>query len=938
MRGSLRSSLGGWARATFAAVLLHLAFGATVLAVSSSAVAQEGATVAVEPPRLNPTGRVLMMPMPLMDGDRNVGEVVARIEPDDSIWVRRDVLVRLLGESVKPQVLAAIERLPDVGGHVSIAALSQCGAELRFEQAEVALRIVPKADLRTTQKISLGGARPGLANARTVAPASLSGYLNIIGGVDHLWASDNSTERTGLHFDLQSAVRFGDVVLENETGYDGEVDAETCPHDAFCTYEHASGFKRRNTRLVRDLPEQAMRFQAGDASTRPAGFQRVTDILGVAVERSPRVLQPDTANHATASQSFVVERPSQAEIAVNGAIVRRLKLQPGNYDLRDLTLVTGSNDVEVTLIDDTGARRTLSRSTYYDRRLLTENDSEWSLSGGLPSYYKDGAREYVEDDYAVSGYYRWGFTDRVTSEVNAQADSNVAMAGAGLLVGTSVGFVAARSSISQSSAGTGFAVGVDWDLINFGDFNGLIAGDGPAQQSLRLSAEYRSDDFRIPGERLTTASGLIYPSHDYWLRLSGSYTLPIGWGVSATLAGRYQFGRDTESDTLYSVRGDRYGADVTFNGALSETISGSLGFGYSNESYLVSAADGGNEAEADFRVLARAFVRLGSNTHVTTSHDSLNRQTIVTGYHSSGQGVDRWEATVDAYGDDRASGGSLGGTLGYYGNRGEVRLAHNTALTDLTWSGLDSGVGQQRTSLRVGTSIAFADGKFGIGAPVRGGFAIVYPHESLQDKTINIGTRDYIQARVDGWGAAVVPNLPAYSTTSLPLDVVDLPVGYSLGSGAFDVRAPYRGGYSLMVGSGFSVSVYGTLVDGKGEPVALLSGVAYRDGDRAHEVTVITNASGRFAAEGLAPGRWRIEMSGEAQTLVYSVDVPEGSDGLVRAGTLHPDGSVPVAHPHQQAAHVAESAETIAVPEQEVQHSMTEAAPDRGPPALRGAL
>lgn len=873
------------------ALLLLLAAGPLPLGFLAAAVAQEPGEGGLEAMRLNPTGRVLMMPMPLKDGDKTLGEVVARINPDDSIWVRKDVVVRLLGDAVKAHVIQSIEQLPDKAGHIEIGALAASGAELRFDQAEVALKIVPKADLRAPQTISLGGGHTGLPSARRVDPAGLSGYLNVTGGVDHLWAREDADAQTGLHFDFQSALRAGQFVLENEAGYDGAVDAEDCPHEALCTYQHASGFKRRNTRIVYDRPEEALRFQAGDTTTRPAGFQRITEILGVASERAPRTLQPDTANRPTTSHSFIVERPSQAEISVNGNVVRRLKLQPGNYDVRDLSLVTGSNDVEVTLIDDTGARRTINRSTYFDRRLLAVDDSEWSLAGGLPSYYKDGERRYVEDDYAVSGFYRWGLDERVTSEINAQADSRVRMAGAGLLAGTPWGFLATRTAVSQSDAGMGFAVGVDWDLINFGDFDGVIAEDMNGRHSLRMSAEYRSEDFRLPGEFLTTASGLIYPSHDYWLRLTGSYTAPIGFGITATLSGRYQFGRDALEGAPYFVRGDRYGADLTFSGAVTEMINGSVTLGYSNESYLVTRSAADDAAEADFRVMARAFVRMGSNTHVSASHDSLNRQSIVTGYHTSGQGVDRWEATVDAYNDQRPSNGAVGGTLAYYGNRGEARIAHNTSLTDLTWSGLNPDIGQQRTSVRIGTSIAFADGKVAVGAPVRGGFAIVYPHESLEGKTIDIGSRDQILARADGWGAAVVPNLPAYSPTTLPVDVDDLPIGYSLGAGAFDLRAPYRGGYALMVGSGYSVSAYGTLVDWRGQPLSLLSGIAYDEADRSREVTVITNSAGRFAAEGLAPGRWRIEMSGDERTYTYHLEVPQGTDGLVRAGTLRPEGT-----------------------------------------------
>jgi len=891
MGGWRRQNDDQWARpiATFMALLLTAAL--LCLVGSARTRAQEATDTGLNM-RLNPTGRVLNMPLPLLDNNQQLGELVARIDPDDSIWVRKDALLRLLTGRVKPAVTEAISALPETGGQINIKNIAASGAELRFDQAAVALKIAPKADLRTAQTISVSGAAPNIASSRTVEPAAFSGYLNVISGLDHLWGTEDSDAQTSLHFDLQSALRAGAYILENEAGYDGDVDAESCPHDAYCNYTHRSGLKRRNTRVVYDLPDEAVRFQAGDTTTRPAGFQRITDILGLAIERSPRTLQPETAGRATTSTNILIDRPSQAEISVNGTVVRRLRLQPGNYDLNDLRLVSGINDIEITLIDDTGARRTISQSTYFDRRLLAQDDSEWSVAAGLPSYYRDGERDYTYDNFAASGFYRWGLTDRLTSELNVQADSDVQLAGAGLLTGTPWGFFAARTALSVSDGGVGFALGADWDLVNFGDFSGLIAEDAQQRQSLRLSVEYRSDAFRLPGEFLTTASGLLYPTYDYRLRLSGTYTVPIGWGVSAALAGRYQFGRDGDTSIAYAGHDDRYGADIAFSGAITERINGSIAFGYSNESYLLSNNATGASG-ADFRVMARAFVRRDSNTHITASYDSLNQQSIVTGYHTSGQGVGRWETTIDSYNDQLPDRGSVGGTITHYGNRAEVSIAHNSALSDLTWTTLNPEFGQQRTSLRVGTSIAFADGKVAVGAPIRSGFAIVYPHESLQDNTITIGTRDQVLARADGWGAAVVPNLPTYSQTTLPIDVDDLPVGYSLGSGSFDLRPPFRAGYALMVGSGSSVSAFGTLTDASGAPLALLAGVAYPVSQRSNEVTVFTNAAGRFAAEGLAPGAWRIEMSDGARTLVYSLQVPEGTDGLVRAGTLRPDGAAP---------------------------------------------
>jgi outer membrane usher protein len=54
---------------------------------------------------------------------------------------------------------------------------------------------------------------------------------------------------------------------------------------------------------------------------------------------------------------------------------------------------------------------------------------------------------------------------------------------------------------------------------------------------------------------------------------------------------------------------------------------------------------------------------------------------------------------------------------------------------------------------------------------------------------------------------------------------------------------------------------------------------------------VFTNAAGKFGAEGLAPGRWIIEMDTEGARTRFIVDVPEGATGVFKAGTLMPVGT-----------------------------------------------
>jgi outer membrane usher protein len=123
--------------------------------------------------------------------------------------------------------------------------------------------------------------------------------------------------------------------------------------------------------------------------------------------------------------------------------------------------------------------------------------------------------------------------------------------------------------------------------------------------------------------------------------------------------------------------------------------------------------------------------------------------------------------------------------------------------------------------------------------------------------------------------------------------VDNLPVGYDLGAGAFDLYPAYKSGYKLTVGSDYTITAFGTLLDAKGEPVALLTGTAVQEGgDAGHKITVFTNRAGRFGAQALRPGRWLLDMATEPATR-YTLDIPKDAVGLVKLDTLHPAKAAP---------------------------------------------
>ena len=341
------------------------------------------------------------------------------------------------------------------------------------------------------------------------------------------------------------------------------------------------------------------------------------------------------------------------------------------------------------------------------------------------------------------------------------------------------------------------------------------------------------------------------------------------------------------------MQGNRYGCDVTLSKPLTPSISASLTAGVSNERYLETLTGNYRTPEPEFRAMLRLFIRPTETANITASYDSLSRLAGVSAYETGIGERGRWEASVNGQHDGFGNRAIVTGSAAYFGNREEIRVTHTGSFDGVGYGGFSPGSTDERSSVRVGGAIAFADGKVAVGPPIRtGSFAIVALHESLADTQAVVGESSNARARTDALGPALIPNLPAYTPVTIAVDVPDAPIGYSLGAGTFDLYPPYKAGYALQVGSAYSVTAYGTLLMPNGDPLGSFTGVATSTGDPNRQVEVFTNSAGRFAADGLAGGRWRLRMETDAGQQDYQVDVPEGAIGLHKVGTLSPSGSL----------------------------------------------
>lgn len=804
------------------------------------------------------------MVVPLKEGSFYVGDVPLRIAPDQSVSIPSGPFLAIAAKVLRPETVTRIRA--GLGGAeiAPIEAYRTSGIGLAFDPLKVELVLTAGVDQRARGAVSVLPFADEIASENAARPSMLSAYVNTRLAADYVWQSHGGD--TGLdapRIDLEGAARLGNVVIEAEATIEGARQAVLRG-----MLDDDPRVVRRGTRAVYDLPGDAVRFKAGDVDVLRSGYQHGAAVLGLSAERAYGVLQPGRNIRSTGKRSFRIERPSNVAIRIDGIVFKQVRLEAGDYDLADLPLRAGANNITLEIEDDVGSRQVLEFTSFSGMTLLAKGIDEWGATAGLRSAIHDGELTYRSDAPIASGFYRYGFSEDLTAGAHVQADSLVTMAGLGAVWGTAFGLVAVEGAGSwHADLGAGYAMSVDYELTNLADRYGF-------RHTLRLGAEVWSEAF--------TAAGIEWPSNERWLELSAHYSRTLPLDMTAAVSGTYGFLRDADSRDRYSLAG-----------SLHRQLGADLSLG------LVLSHQAGNERPEDNGTsgIVRLSWRPDERSFVDVSHETLDQRSYARYSRFGGEGVGSWSTDITL--ENGAEEGELNahGSVNYVANRARVAVAHHAtgdSLYGLRGSRVDGTIRENRSSLLVETAIAYADGRVAIGRPVTNSFAIVDTHETLGGRPALVGRGgERVEARSDGLGPILIPDVSAYTNTRLQYDVADLPPGYDLGAGAFDLIAPHRSGYSLEVGSAYTVTAFGTLVGADGQPVALLTGAARPlDGPQTRTVEVFTNRAGRFSAQGLAPGRWVIEMrNGAAEA--FLVDVPKGIVGLHDAGTLVPASQQP---------------------------------------------
>lgn len=693
-------------------------------------------------------------------------------------------------------------------------------AEFDLNKLEVKLSIPVK--LRQSQGVYLGYKTRKNQRAKVIAPAPLSGYFNFFLSKPY---SSVAQEVTPLNGTLESYVNANDVVLE-----------DTRLYTEFS--EHL--WRRQGTRLVWDTPANLVRYSVGDLKYPVVGFQTATNMGGLSITKNYD-LNPYINTTAQSRTSFVLDQPSTVEIYVNGQLVRTLDLKSGQYDVTDLPLTYGFNDVELVIKSKFGKVERLRFPYVQSSELLRKDLQKFTFNLGYSSTANQTDFDYDNGNPLFSGFHRLGLMDNLTAGLSLQTSSRQSLLGLESIWGASTGIISfdvGSSYVSDFSRDQAVR-------MRFKSWN----DPAPGFRDWGFGTEHYGRRFASLGQ--TNPDNATASISDVFISPKFFQTFYTTFGASRRLVRS-----GTPNVDTYSFRGFKSLSPLSF---LSTDVS-----------YSEDTAD-----NKEWKVgITFSWHDSGAGWHQNLSYekfDNTKRYDIQKNWQRS---------TVGLAIEDRDSA-EQGGVRGFYGgqrfNIGADYQAVRNKQTDIR---------HQSGDINFGTAYAWtSNGGSALMAPIYDSFAIFELGAGLEDKYVDVGHMGEKSEFSSDWmGNLPISSLASYRERPLYLDAGDHDGIIELNEHEFSLQPTYRSGLYKNLFLYSTSIVRGRIIDQAGNVVSLKY-AEIQSLTSNSKSTFFTNRHGEFEIEHILGGTYQIVFL-TSDLKSQKIVIPEGKNGFIELGDI----------------------------------------------------
>jgi outer membrane usher protein len=585
---------------------------------------------------------------------------------------------------------------------------------------------------------------------------------------------------------------------------------------------------RGQTNLTVDDRPSLTRWVVGDKFVNSDILGGSVFLGGVSASREFN-LDPYFIRYPTFGFSNAVLSPSTAEIYVNGLLVRREQLPPGQFELKDLPVPAGAGVTRVVVRDAFGREQQVVSPFYFTTGILRSGLHEYSYNLGFRrNNIGNASTDY--SSLALLGRHRIGLTDSITAGLRLEGGSHLASGGPTVTVRlpSELGEIQFSAAVSYDSGKPGTAAALGYNYLGQAlGFGGSVRG---------LSARYANLSLRAADERAS-------------LETNAFVTFPLGSRTSATLQQTFTHSHSQDQSQRISLStSTRINEYLNFivNGGNSRKANHNEGEGFVGLNFLFGAAS--------------STVFHQQRGHESNAGVGVQKSLPV----GSGLGY-RFQNTISEQQNQ------VNGLVQYQGPYGRYEADYN------------HGNGQNGSILSAAGGVAVIGGTVHFTRPVEESFALIRVPGTP-------GVRGYMSNQeigtTDSSGTVLVPNLLSYYGNLLGIADRDIPLDRRVDATEKIIAPPYRGGVVVDFPVYRIQSVTGSIIlQTPTELIIPAYGQLTVTADAKRFESPI-GKQGEFYFESVPPGRHTAMLEYDETTCRFSVDVPASDASVLKLSTL----------------------------------------------------
>jgi outer membrane usher protein len=365
----------------------------------------------------------VVLKMVLNQEDKGVFFLV--LAPDNDVWVKRSDfnalgLTKELGRDIS------------FDGDIYVSLNSIPGLNFHIGEKEVALNISADPSLFNKQRIDSSYEIP----YEVIYTKNSSAFFNY--GLFYT----SATEKASFDMSGELGISVGDYLGLSTFSYTNSDSTEE--------------FTRLMTNITYNDREKLRSVIVGDFSA-PSSILGSGLLLGGINLSKNYAIDPYLITYPGFNLRGVLQTPSDIEVYMDGFLIRKERLGPGEFLFTDVPATVGLGTADIVITDAFGRERILSTPYYFTDRLLTRGLHEYSYSIGF------GREDFGEKSFSYSsaaflGFHRFGLTNNITAGYAAEASEKLVNIGptASILI-SRLGTVDAAMALSNSEGESGLS-------------------------------------------------------------------------------------------------------------------------------------------------------------------------------------------------------------------------------------------------------------------------------------------------------------------------------------------------------------------------------------------------------------------------------------------------------------------------------------------------